>query len=1310
MKRVVFLGVGILSAVGVAAAEMIVIEPGEGETTNVTARLAGDIGISANPGASGGGIVKVVGHYNTYTGPTTNNCGTLWPSFLGQGVDYGALGNTAELVLGQGTLKYTGQAATLACPVVHTGGTGEYSVYDIGAGSSLTIGNSFASSPRLVKRGAGVLCFACTGAGSMRLGENGAAGGHLDSSTKAKLFMSFGANGEAPTKGGAAFTVAEGSLAFDSGSYLVGSSYALKIGAWTADDGEQEPNARVDVYGGTLDFLSGGGAILLADRNAYTTTTPNFRPSSTLAIHGGTVTLPADVWFGACWYAAAAGMTMNANPRFEMHGGSASCNSQLNFRMGNHNNILSEFVIDGGSLASGYFIPANKWYSGILCGSVFGGETCTNLITMAGTASVRFPKVINQRNETVLMRIADSAVFKACFLANDSGTFNLDFDGGTLLQNFSSDFALVSNTLTRVTVGPRGAVLGTDGGAYVAHVQKGIESHPDCVGDDGGVVVSNAWTTGVVRFYGINGHYGPTTLKKGIMEFAGEGLISSRGVFVLEGGTAVFANRPHTVAGFTLGKSASTTSSELKFDKSTPLVVTGTVKVKGNPSLSVVPLEADGSAATSADGCTILVAPLSESNALTVVASKCSLTSASGYLNVVADGDAAKLVIQATDPGLVPVDIRSAYWTATDGGEWTDPAGWEDGNPPEDYDMQATFNAPSGGEVAPVTIARGGVEVETINVTAGAYSFSGGGLKPLRINVNADADATFAGGAHDVDGNIYVGGGNGGFTHPKLSVSGGSLTCNALYMGYDETQTQTEAPAVEISGGAVTARTEVVVDYHGGYATNTLTMTGGRLAAPALKVGLVGTATTRKVPTAARLAFSNCTVDLGDGTLTGYGGNAVAARIEFGSGCTIRAKRIVQSSTYGCTIAFNGGTFRPTAATSSDATSGISASYMWIGEIGLNGFTIDSSEVAVENGCVEDYVPITLMLNGPDNGTPGTTYATGGGCVLFAGYNHAYYKSPIVATNNTVVIVKGLGASQAAPVTIEPGSSLRFTKAVQTYSKAVKLGRADATALTRLEFNNEDGFAATSRQCDCTELKVLSDVSVAWCERGWRGEATCPDGVYTGIVYTTAKSSVDASRFVLPEKFRSWKSLSTELVDYSATQKAIVFTVTTTGEDPDDPGHGGDEPEEPASGPLVLPAGSWDSPVALGTYNVIESLALGLCPGEFASAAVSGDVTIKSGTVWHHDFSNDLVDYDFLVVNGTLTVERGVTFDLGRTAETPPPRNFRVPVAQATGAIVAPRKLQATGTGGGFTSVDLTVDGGVLYVSPHKTGSWIIVK
>ena len=1301
MKRLSVFSAGILSAVGVVAAEMIVVAPGEGETTNVTDRLAGDIGISANPGASGGGTVKVIGHYSTYTGPTTNNCGTLWPSFLGQGVDYGALGNTAELALGQGTFKYTGQPAALPCPVVHTGGTGEYSVYDIGAGSSLTVGNSFAATPRIVKRGAGELHFACTGGGIMRLGNVGAAGGHFDSSKKDKLFMSFGENGDAPTTGGAAFNVVEGKLILDSGSYRFGSTYALKIGAWTVADGEQEPSATVEIRGGTVDFVTDGGAILLADRSAFTTTTPNFRPSSTLAIYGGSVTIPGNIWYGSCYYDGPSGMTMNANPRFEMHGGTVTCGQQMNFRMGNMKGILSEFIVDGGTLTLDYFIPANKWYSGILVGDSRGDESCTNIVTIAGTASVRFPKVINQRNESMFMRLEDNAVLMTCFLSNHSGTFTLDIDGGTLLQSFSSSFALISNNLTRVTVGARGVVLGTYSrysDVFVAQVQKGIVPSLDCVGDDGGVTVSNQVATGTVRFFGVNEHYGPTTLKKGIMDFAGDGLISRNGPLVLEGGTAILTNRQHTVAGFTLGKTASDTSATFKFDKLTPLVVTGTVKVKGNPSLSVVPLESDGSAATSADGCTILVAPLSESNALTVVASKCTLTSASGYLNVVADGESAKLVIQATDPGLVPVDVRSAYWSATDGGEWTDPASWEEGNPPEDYDMQATFNAPSDGEVAPVTISRGGVEVETINVTAGAYSISGGGLKPLRVNLNADANVTFAGGAHDVNGNVYVGGGNGAHAEPTLSVSGGSLTCNALYMGYDTTKTQTECPKVAISGGAVTARTEVVVDYHGGYATNTFTMTGGSLTTPSFKVG---GATGSRNADQATLSFSNCTIDIGGGEFCGDGNGATPSRIEFGDGCVIRAKRIARANTDASKVlVFDGATFRPTAATSTSDTSGINAGYLFTGVIGTKGFTIDTTEVAPLDGVVEDYVPVVMTLR--KSGTTGTVYATGGGLVLFNGYSHVYYNALIVATNETTMIVKST-ASQASPVTVEPGSALRFTKAVQTYSKAVTLGRADATVLTRLEFNDEDGFAAISRQCDCTELKVLSDVSVAWCERGWKGEATCPDGVYTGIVYTTAKSSVDASRFVLPEKFRSWKSLSTELVDYSATQKAIVFTVTTTGEEPV-------VPVEPPSGPLVLPAGSWDSPVALGTYNVVGSLSLGSYPGEFASAAVSGDITIKSGTVWHHDFSNDLIDYDFLVVNGTLTVERGVTFDLGRTAETPPPRNFRVPVAQATGVIAVPQKLPATGTGGGFTSVDLTVDGGVLYVSPHKTGLWVVIK
>lgn len=1323
--RFCFVALALVVAGRASAGDPLVFAPAEGETTNVTAFLTGTLDVSANPGASGGGTVRISGHYNNYVGTTANNCGILWPAFFGPDSSYGSLGACTGLTLGQGTLKYTGQAGVISAPVTHTGDANSYSVYEIGEGSDLTLTGAFSAAPRIVKSGKGTLRFAHDGDEQNWIALSGDAVGHCDSGT---IYMNFKENGDAPTKGGAALTVADGTVVFEKGRYGFGSQskgYGLRIGAWTAADGEQETAGRVEVRGGTLaKWVASGsgwwdvgmGDVMLGDRNGFTVTTPDYRPSPAFCIYDGLVYLTT-VWFGRCYYDPPSGKKANCNPRFEMHGGTAYCNQCIVFQMGNQTGLLSEFIADGGHLYSTYLVYA--LHSGINTGNAAGDQSCTNLITISGTALVEFPKIVNNRNETTFVTLKDDGVFKAAYLSNNSGWMSLDFDGGTLLQRFSSAYALVSNNLSRVTVGARGGTIGALS-SYVALVQKGFGPNPDLAETDGGLTIANDQATGIVRFSAANTYAGPTTLKLGTMEFVGDGLMSPNSRLVLEGGVANFANAQHTVAGLTVGKTAANTTEELRFDKSKPLIVNGDVKIKGEPVLTVVPLEANGLPSTAEGTYTVLTAPKAQKKILAALTARCVAPNLSAeFFNVVEDGDMVKLVIQVEDPGLDPVDPNYGYWTNPAGGAWSDSANWEDGNVAASYDMHAVFATAAQDGGATVVPSGTGVEVQSLEMTAGKYVIGGGTVKPMRVNLNENADLEFSGGAHDVDGTIYVGGGNGGATSPKLSVSGGSLTCDNLYLGYDTTKTQTESPIVEISGGVVTAKTGVVVDYHGGSASGTFTMTGGTLVTPSFKVGGAGAKADRTV-NAAVLSFTNCKVDLGEGVFDGDTAGATPSSITFGEGGVIRAKKIDQSDTDSSkTLTFNGGTYVPTVATSDD-NSGIVASYLFTGKVGTKGFTVDTSELPDEGEDIRNYVQIKMVLNGSGN----KTFATGGRCVYFPGYGHSFYNGTIVATNGTTVIVKS-PASQASPIEIEPGSALRFKdKAVEPYSKTVTLGRAGATDPVRLEFNNKDGFAEGSHQCTIDKLVVNSPVSVAWCAEGWQGVPTCPDGVYTSIVYKVSGSTVDAAQFALPAKFQSWKALKTEIVAYDATQNAIVFTVTTTGEEPVPP------PPEPVVipsltvtadnpvtlgdgttvGSLTVAAGSWNTALVTGSFFVRDAFSLGLLPGEIASARVDGDVTIKSDAVWAVDYDTDGKAADLLVVNGKLTVEKGATLDFGRTDANPLPRHFRAPIACATGAIAVPARVAATGTGGLCESMELTVENGVLYASEPKRGLMILVR
>jgi RHS repeat-associated protein/uncharacterized delta-60 repeat protein len=125
---------------------------------SVSAILAGGVGLTK----STGGTVTLSGA-NTYTGVTTISAGTLSVSSLANGGAASNIGQSsnaaANLVLGGGTLQYTGSTVSTNRNFTLTSGT--TSTLDIASGTNLTIsGAGTATSGALTKIGAGTLTLA----------------------------------------------------------------------------------------------------------------------------------------------------------------------------------------------------------------------------------------------------------------------------------------------------------------------------------------------------------------------------------------------------------------------------------------------------------------------------------------------------------------------------------------------------------------------------------------------------------------------------------------------------------------------------------------------------------------------------------------------------------------------------------------------------------------------------------------------------------------------------------------------------------------------------------------------------------------------------------------------------------------------------------------------------------------------------------------------------------------------------------------------------------------------------------------------
>jgi len=121
---------------------------------------------------------------NTYTGPTTVNAGVLAVASLANGGVAGTIGQSSNaasnLVLGGGTLQYTGATASIDRNMTLTGGTNTVDI--TGAAANLTLpGATGSGSGSLIKDGAGTLTFSAqqgyTGTTTVSAGTLALAGG-----------------------------------------------------------------------------------------------------------------------------------------------------------------------------------------------------------------------------------------------------------------------------------------------------------------------------------------------------------------------------------------------------------------------------------------------------------------------------------------------------------------------------------------------------------------------------------------------------------------------------------------------------------------------------------------------------------------------------------------------------------------------------------------------------------------------------------------------------------------------------------------------------------------------------------------------------------------------------------------------------------------------------------------------------------------------------------------------------------------------------------------------------------------------------
>ena len=124
--------------------------------------ISGPGSVAVNPAASGGGTVTFSCATNTYTGPTALGCGTVAIGALPNGGQPSPIGAAsaapANLLLGPGTLRYTGPAVTTDRGYTVQAGSSRAAVLDTAADMAFG-GQILATSGAFVKTGTGTLSF-----------------------------------------------------------------------------------------------------------------------------------------------------------------------------------------------------------------------------------------------------------------------------------------------------------------------------------------------------------------------------------------------------------------------------------------------------------------------------------------------------------------------------------------------------------------------------------------------------------------------------------------------------------------------------------------------------------------------------------------------------------------------------------------------------------------------------------------------------------------------------------------------------------------------------------------------------------------------------------------------------------------------------------------------------------------------------------------------------------------------------------------------------------------------------------------------